>query len=78
MDPGEALIHVVEVSAGSGKVWIECESTHLFDKKPCLDQWLVGYNGKTGLVASVRDYNEKLGLRRSERRNVSYEGSMSG
>jgi len=53
LEPRNAMIHVVELPTKSGRIWIECESTHIFDKKACLEKWISDYKGKTGLVDSV-------------------------
>jgi len=67
LDPRDAIIHVVERPAKSGRIWIECESTHIFDKEECFQKWIAGYSGKKGLVASVEDYHNRLAARRSNR-----------
>src|SRR5690348_11771111 len=43
LDPSDAIIHVVEMPAKSGRIWIECESTHVFDKETCLQKWIAVY-----------------------------------
>ena len=53
LEPRDAMVHVVELPTKSGRIWIECESTHIFDKKACLEKWISDYKGKTGLVDSV-------------------------
>ena len=67
LDPRDAIIHVVEMPAKSGKIWIECESTHILDKKECFQNWIADYSGKNGLVASVADYHNRLIARRSNK-----------
>jgi hypothetical protein len=68
LDPSDAIIHVVEMPAKSGRIWIECESTHIFDKETCLRKWIALYSGKKGLVESVADYHNRLTRRRPNRR----------
>jgi hypothetical protein len=70
LDPRDAFIHVVELPTKSGKIWIECESTHIFDKEECFQKWIAGYSGKKGLVASVEDYHTRLTARRSNRQRA--------
>jgi hypothetical protein len=70
LDPQDAIIHVVEMRTKSGKIWIECESTHIFDKEECFQKWIARYSGKKGLVASVEDYHNRLTARRSNRRRA--------
>jgi hypothetical protein len=70
LDPRDAIIHVVEMPTKSGKIWIECESTHIFDKEACFQKWIAGYSGKKGLVASVEDYHNRLTARRSNRQKA--------
>ncbi len=67
LNPRDAIIHVVEMPTKSGRIWIECESTHIFDRKECIQKWIAGYSGKKGLVASVEDYHNRLTARRSNR-----------
>src|SRR5256712_9694642 len=33
--PKNPMLHVVELGMGAGHVGVECESTHIFDKKDC-------------------------------------------
>ncbi len=74
LDPQDAIIHVVETPAKSGRIWIECESTHIFDKEEC-----AGYSGKKGLVASVEDYHSRLTARRSNRQKApQYMAKLTG
>jgi hypothetical protein len=70
LDPKDAMIHVVEMPTKSGRIWIECEATHIFDTQDCLQKWLSGYKGKKGLVASVEVYHDRLIARRSERQKA--------
>jgi Alkylmercury lyase len=70
LDPQDAVIHVVEMPTQSGRIWIECESTHIFDKKLCFQKWIANYPGKKGLVASVMDYHNRLTERRSNRQRA--------
>jgi alkylmercury lyase-like protein len=70
LDPRDAVIHVVEMPGKSGRIWIECESTHIFDKKECFQKWIARYSGKKGLVESVEHYHKRLVARRSERQRA--------
>ena len=67
LEPKDASIHVLEMPTRSERIWIECEATHIFDKKPCLEKWISEYKGKTGLVDSVENYHKLLVQRRSKR-----------
>jgi hypothetical protein len=67
LEPRDAILHVVEMPTRSGRIWIECESTHIFDRKDCFQKWISGYSGKKGLVTSVEDYHRKLVERRSSK-----------
>lgn len=58
--PENPVLHVVEINAGPGRVGVECESTHIFDKKECLTTWLSGYTGKKGAVTSLYDYMDSV------------------
>ncbi len=79
LDPRDAMIHVVEMPAKSGRIWIECESTHIFDKEECFQKWIAGYSGKKGLVASVEDYHSRLTARRSNRQKApQYMAKLTG
>jgi hypothetical protein len=79
LNPRGAIVHVVEMPAKSGKIWIECESTHIFDKEECFRKWIAGYSGKKGLVASVEDYHNRLAERRSNRRRApEYMAKLTG
>ncbi len=71
LDPRDAIIHVVEMPAKSGRIWIECESTHIFDKEECLQTWIARYSGKKGLVTSVEDAHNRLTARRSNRQRAA-------
>ena len=70
LEPRDAIIYVVEMPAKSGRIWIECESTHIFDKEECFQKWIAEYSGKKGLVASVVDYHKRLIARRSNRQKA--------
>ncbi len=61
--PKDPTLHVVEYEMGPGHVGVECESTHIFDKKDCLTQWLSTYTGKPGAVASLPEYMASLNQR---------------
>lgn len=67
LEPKDASIHVLEMPTKSGRIWIECEATHIFDKKTCLEKWISEYKGETGLVDSVENYHKLLVQRRSKR-----------
>jgi hypothetical protein len=63
----------------SGRIWIECESTHIFDKEECFQKWIAEYSGKKGLVASVEDYHNRLTARRSNRQGApEYMAKLTG
>jgi len=70
LNPRDAIIHVVEMPTKSGKIWIECESTHIFDKEGCFQKWIAGHSSKNGQVASVEDYHSRLTARRSNRQRA--------
>ena len=73
------MIHVVEMPAKSGRIWIECESTHIFDKEECFQKWIAEYSDKNGLVASVEDYHSRLTARRSNRQKApQYMAKLTG
>ena len=79
LDPRDAIIHVVEMPPKSGRIWIECESTHIFDKKECFRNWLQAYSGKKGLVESVEDYHNRLTARRSTKQKApQYMAKLTG
>ena len=58
--PENPVLHVVEVNMGPGRVGVECELTHIFDKKECRTTWLSGYTGKKGAVTSLYDYMDSV------------------
>ena len=60
LTPRSAMLHVVEFKMGPGHLGVECESTHIFDKKDCLTKWQSTYTGKQGLVASLPEYMDSL------------------
>lgn len=68
LEPRGAVLHVVEMPRDSGKIWIECESTHIFDKKSCFQNWISTYHGKKGDVYSIEDYHNKIVERKSASR----------
>jgi hypothetical protein len=72
LDPRGAIIHVVEMPTKSGRIWIECESTHIFDREVCFQKWIAGYSGKKGLVESVVDYYHRLTAPRSNKGAPQY------
>ena len=61
--PKNPTLHVVEFGMAAGHVGVECESTHIFDKKDCLTKWLSTYAGKPGLVISLPEYMNSLNQR---------------
>jgi len=61
--PSDPTLHVLELGLGPGRLGIDCESTHIFDKKDCLTKWLSTYAGKQGLVVSLPDYMSSLNKR---------------
>lgn len=69
LEPPDALLHVVEMPTESGRIWIECESTHIFDKKSCFENWMSNYHGKKGLVTSIEEYQKKILERKSASRH---------
>jgi hypothetical protein len=70
LNPRDAIIHVVEMPTKSGRTWIECESTHIFDKEECFQKLITEYTGTKGLVGSVQDYHTRLSARRSDRQRA--------
>jgi hypothetical protein len=77
LDPKDAMIHVVEMPTGSGRIWIECEATHIFDKQDCLQEWISKYKGKKGRVASVEAYHDRLIARRNGQRAPEYLAKLT-
>jgi len=73
LEPRNALIHVLEIPTKSGRIWVECEATHIFDKKTCLEKWVSEYKGKPGLVSPLEDYHNMLTQRRSNRQKLPEE-----
>jgi len=61
--PKDPTLHVVEIQLGQGRLNIICDSTHIFDKKDCLTNWLSTYAGKPGLVVSLPEYMDSLNKR---------------
>ncbi len=61
--PKDPMLHVVEFKMGPGHLGVECESTHIFNKKDCLTKWQSTYAGKQGLVASLPEYMGSLNQR---------------
>jgi len=61
--PKDPRLHVVEFKMGPGHLGVECESTHIFDKKDCLIKWLSTYSGKQALVVSLPEYMSSLNKR---------------
>ncbi len=63
LTPNDPILHVVEIQLGQGRLNIICDSTHIFDKKDCLTNWLSTYTGKPGLVISLPEYMDSLNKR---------------
>jgi hypothetical protein len=61
--PKDPALHVVEIQLGPGRLNIKCDSTHIFDRKECLTNWLSTYTGKPGLVISLPEYMASLNQR---------------
>jgi hypothetical protein len=61
--PRDATLHVVEFEMSPGHLGVECKSTHIFDKKECLNSWLSTYDGKPGRVMSLPEYMGSLNQR---------------
>ncbi len=61
--PKEPSLHVVEFRTSTGRLSVECESTHIFDGKDCLAKWLSTYTGRPGLVISLPEYMSSLNQR---------------
>ncbi len=78
LEPDDALIHVVEMPTNSGRIWIECESTHIFDRRTCFEQWSERNKGQTGVVAPVREYHERLLEKRSSSQKLPKEKPITG
>ena len=77
LEPRDAIIHVLEMPTKSGRIWVECEPTHIFDKKTCFEEWVSEYKGKPGLVTSVEDYHDLLVQRRFNRQKSPEEKQKS-
>lgn len=73
LNPGNAIMHVLETPTGSGRIWVVCEPTHIFDKKTCSEKWLSKYKGQRGLVTPVDKYHKLLIQRRSNRQPLPEE-----
>ena len=69
LTPRDPTLHVVEFEMEPGHLCVECQSTHIFDKKECLNKWQSTYAGKPGRVISLPEYMGSLN--RSPPRNVS-------
>jgi hypothetical protein len=80
--PKDPILHVVELGMGKGHVGVECESTHIFDKKDCLTKWLSTYTGKPGLVISLPEYmgllKQRLSTKYHEREHHAITTAQSG
>jgi hypothetical protein len=60
LDPKGAIIHSVEMPTTSGRIWIECDATYIFDRKSCHEKWKKSYTGQSGIIASLQDYHNRL------------------
>ncbi len=60
VEPETAVLHVVEVPLGEGRIRIECEATHLFDTKKCLDSWMTRYSGPAGSVFQPQEFLDHI------------------
>jgi hypothetical protein len=69
LTPRDPTLHVVEFEMSPGHLGVECKSTHIFDKRECLNEWLSTYAGKPGRVMSLPEYMGSLN--RSPPRKVS-------
>ncbi len=58
--PDNPILHVVEFEMSPGHLGVECKSTHIFDKKECLNKWQSTYAGKPGRVMSLPEYMVSL------------------
>jgi hypothetical protein len=67
--PKDPILHVVEFEMSPGHLGVECKSTHIFEKRECLNKWLSTYAGKSGRVMSLPEYMGSLN--RSPARKVS-------
>jgi Alkylmercury lyase len=60
LTPKNPILHVVEFEMSPGHLGLECKSTHIFDKKECLNKWQSTYAGKPGHVMSLPQYMSSL------------------
>ena len=70
LEPKDAVLHVVEMPTKSGRVWIECEATHIFDREACFRKWVSTYKGKPGLVTSIENYHDLIVHRRTDPQKI--------
>ena len=70
LEPKDAVLHVVELPGEAGRVWIECEATHIFDRETCLRKWVSTYKGKPGLVTSIENYQDLIVHRRTDPQKI--------
>lgn len=63
LSPTDPTLHVVEFEMGPGHLGVECESTHIFDRKDCLDKWHSTYTGRRGVVMSLPEYMGSINQR---------------
>ncbi|HEV2118675.1 MAG TPA: organomercurial lyase [Candidatus Bathyarchaeia archaeon] len=65
LEPKDAVLHVVEMPGEAGRVWVECEATHIFDREACFQKWVSSYKGKQGRVTSIKNYHDLIVRRRT-------------
>ncbi len=65
--PKDPTLHVVEFEVGPGHLGVECESTHIFDRKDCLNKWLSNHTGTPGSVISLHEYMASLNQRQPKK-----------
>lgn len=70
LKPKDAVLHVVEMPTESGRIWIECEATHIFDRQACLQQWTSTYKGRRGLITSIENYQDLILRRRTDLQKI--------
>ena len=65
LEPKDAVLQVVEMLGEAGRICVECEATHIFDREACFRKWVSTYNGRRGLVTSIEDYHDLIVRRRT-------------
>ena len=70
LEPKDAVLHVVEMPDEVGRIWVECEGTHIFDRDSCFRKWVSTYNRKRGLVTSIEDYYDLIVRRRTDPQKI--------